>query len=79
MKQRLLFYNASIRYFLHYVNTIWTSCDKKNLGRVSMHRKKEQQRQFPTLMTRRLWPHFYKESKVVKCFVAYKRIKGEVS
>ena len=36
MKQRLLFYNALIRYLLHYVNTIWTSCDKKNLGRVSV-------------------------------------------
>ena len=26
--------NSMIISGLHYVNTIWTSCDKKNLGRV---------------------------------------------
>ena len=34
MRQRLLFYNAMIRSVLHYVSTIWTSCDKENLSRV---------------------------------------------
>ena len=34
MRQRLLFYNSMIRSVLHYVSSIWTSCDKENLGRV---------------------------------------------
>ena len=33
MRQRLLFYNSMIRSVLHYVSSIWTSCDKENLGR----------------------------------------------
>ena len=34
MRQRLSFYNFMIRSVLHYVSSIWTSCDKENLGRV---------------------------------------------
>ena len=34
MKQRLLYYNTMIRSVLHYVSSIWTSCDKENLSRV---------------------------------------------
>ena len=34
LTQRLLFYNSMIRSVLHYVSSIWTSCDKENLGRV---------------------------------------------
>ena len=33
-KLRLLFYNSIIRSVLHYVSSIWTSCDKENLGRL---------------------------------------------
>ena len=29
MTQRLLFYNSTIRSVLHYVSSIWTSCDKE--------------------------------------------------
>ena len=32
MKQRLLYYNTMIRSVLHYVSSIWTSCDKESLG-----------------------------------------------
>jgi len=32
MRQRLLFYNSMIRSVLDYVSSIWTSCDKENLG-----------------------------------------------
>ena len=38
-RQRLLFYNTMIRSVLHYVSTMWISCDKQNLGRVSELRK----------------------------------------
>ena len=31
-KQRLLYYNTVIRSVLHYVSSIWTSCDKENLS-----------------------------------------------
>jgi len=34
MRQSLLFYNSMIRSVLHYVSSIWTSCDKENIGRV---------------------------------------------
>ncbi|CAH3148500.1 unnamed protein product, partial [Pocillopora meandrina] len=34
MKKRLLYYNTMIRSVLHYVSSIWTSCDKENLGHV---------------------------------------------
>ena len=34
MRQRLLFYNSIFRSVLHYVSSIWTSCDKENLGHV---------------------------------------------
>ena len=33
-KQRLLYYNTMIRSVLHYVSSIWTSCDKENLNRI---------------------------------------------
>ena len=32
MKQRLLYYNTMIRSVLHYVSSIWTSCDKESLS-----------------------------------------------
>ena len=35
-KQRLLYYNTMIRSVLHYVSSIWTSCDKDNLVVVVM-------------------------------------------
>ena len=31
-RQRLLYYNTMIRSVLHYVSSIWTSCDKENLS-----------------------------------------------
>ena len=34
MKQRLLYYNTMTRSVLHYVSSIYTSCDKENLSRV---------------------------------------------
>ena len=42
-KQRPLYYNTKIRSVLHYVNSIWTSCGKENLGRFFLSYKKEQQ------------------------------------
>jgi len=34
MQQRLLYYNAMIRSIMYYASTVWSSCDKDNLGRV---------------------------------------------
>ena len=31
-RQRLLYYNTMIRSVLHYVSSIWTSCDKESLS-----------------------------------------------
>ena len=32
MRQKLLFYNSTIRLVVHYVSSVWTSCDKENLS-----------------------------------------------
>ena len=86
MRQRLLFYDSMIRSVLHYVSSIWTSCDKENLGRVLKLQKRaarvisdaDNQASSVKLFNRLQWLPFYEESKIAKCCVAYKRIKGEV-
>ena len=87
MRQRLLFYNSMTRSVLHYVSSIWTSCDKENLqGRVLKLQKRaakvisdvDNQASAVKLFNRLQWGPFYEESKIAKCCVAYKRIKGEV-
>ena len=75
-----------IRSVLHYASSIWTSCDKENLGRVLMLQKQaarvisdaDNQASSVKLFNRLQWLPFYEESKIDKCWVAYKRIKGEV-
>ena len=86
MRQRLLFYNFMIRSVLHYVSSIWTSCDKENLGSVLKLQKRaarvisdaNNQASSVKLFNRLQWLPFYEESKIAKCFIAYKCIKGEV-
>ena len=87
MRQRLLFYNSMIRSVLHYFSSIWTSCDKENLGRVLKLQKRaarvssdaDNQASSVKLFNRLQWLPFYEKSKIAKCCVAYKRIKGEGS
>ena len=57
------------------VSSIWTSCDKENLGHVLKLQKPAAR---VKLFNRLQWLPFYEESKIAKCCVAYKRIKGEV-
>ena len=84
--QRLLFYNTMIRSVLHYVSSIWTSCDKENLVRVLKLQKRaarvisdaDNQASSVTLFNRLQWLPFYEESKIAKCCVAYNHIQGEV-
>jgi len=67
MRQRLLFYNSMIRSVLHYVNSIWTSCDKENLDRVLRLQKRaarvvsdaEYQASSVKLFNRLQWLSFY--------------------
>ena len=85
-KQRLLYYNTMIRSVLHYVSSIWTSCDKENLSRVFKLQKRaarvisdaNNQASSVELFNSLQWLPFYEEVKMAKCCVAYKRIKGEV-
>ena len=85
-KQRLLYYNTMIRSVLHYVSSIWTSCDKENLSRVFKLQKRaarvisdaNNQASSVRLFNSLQWLPFYEEVKIAKCCVAYKRIKGEV-
>ena len=75
-----------IRSVLHCVSSIWTSFDKENLGRVLTLQKRaarvisnaDNQVSSIKLFNRLQWLPFYEESKIAKCCVAYKRIKGEV-
>lgn len=75
-----------IRLVLHYVSSIWTSCAKENLGRVLKLQKRaarvisdaDNQASSVKLFNRLQWLPFYEVSKIAKCCVAYKRIKGEV-
>ena len=85
-KQRLLYYNTMIRSVLHYVSSIWTSCDKENLSRVFKLQKRaarvisdaNNQASSVKLFNSLQWLPFYEEVKIAKCCVAHKRNKGEV-
>ena len=87
--QKLVVYclnNSTIRSVLHYVSSVWTSCDKENLGRVLKLQKRparvisdaDNQASSVKLFNRLQWLPFYEESKIAKCCIEYKRIKGEV-
>ena len=86
MKQRLLYYNTMIRSVLHYVISIWNSCDKENLSRVFKLQKRaarvisdaNNQASSVELFNSLQWLPSYEEVKIAKCCVAYKRIKSEV-
>ena len=75
-----------IRSALLHGSSIWTSCDKENLGRVLKLQKRaarvisdaDNQASGVKLFNRLQWFPFYEESKIAKCCVAYKRIEGEV-
>ena len=75
-----------IRSVLHYVSTMWTNCDKQNLGRVLKLQKTavmvisdaDNQVSSVKLFNRLQQLPFYEESKKAKGCIAYKRIKGEV-
>ena len=86
-RQSLLFYNTMIRSVLHYVSTIWTSCDKENLVCVLKSEKSSNSGVIPDadnqasrvkIFKRLQWLPFCEESKIAKCCVGYKRIKGGV-
>ena len=72
-----------IRSVLHYVNSIWTSCDKENLGCVLKLQKQaarvisdaDNQASSVKLFNRLQWLPFYEKSKIAKCCVPD---KGEV-
>ena len=75
-----------IKSVLHHVSTIWTGCDKKNLDSALKLQKPaarvifdaDNQASSVKLFNRLQWLPCYEESKIAKCCVAYKRIKGEV-
>ena len=86
MKQRLLYYNTMIRSALHYVSSIWTSCDKENLGGVFKLQKRAAREisdannrtsNFKLFNSDLQWLSFY-EVQIAKCCVIYKYIKGKV-
>ena len=76
-----------IRSVLHYVSSIWTSCDKENLSRVLKLQKRTarvisdqayNQASSVKLFNSLQWLPLSKEEKIAKYCVAHKRIKGKV-
>ncbi len=67
-----------------YVNVIWTTCNKKNLGRVLKLQKRavrvilNTDRTAPSvpLFNRFKWRPFYEDAKVTGWAIAYKRVQG---
>ena len=86
MQQRLLYYNAMIKPVLNYVSTVWTSCNKENLGHVLKMQKRAARvicnahgkASSVKLFNRLQWVPFYEEAKIAKCCLAYKRVKNKV-
>ena len=84
-KQRLLYYNTMIRSVLHYVSSIWTSCDKENLSCVLKLQKRaarvisdaNNEPSSVKLFNSLQWLPLSEEKKIAKYCVAHKRIKGE--
>ena len=83
MRQKLLFFNTMIRTVLHYVSTIWTSCDKENLGRVLRLQKRaarvicdaDNQVSSFKLFNRLKWLLVYEESKIAALRTKVSRVK----
>ena len=71
-----------IRSLLHYVRSIWTSCDKENLSRVLKLQKRaarvisdaNNQASSVKLFNSLQWLPLSKEKKIAKYCVAHKRI-----
>ena len=83
-KQRILYYNSMIKPLFDYVNVIWTTCNKDNLGRVLKLQKRAARiilnadRMAPSvpLFNCLKWLPFYEDAKVTRCAIAYKRVLG---
>jgi len=71
---------------MHYASTVWSSCDKDNLGRVFKLQKRaasvicnaHSQESSVKLFNKLKWLPFYEEVKIAKCCLAYKRINDKV-
>ena len=79
LKQRIIYYNSMIKPVLGYVNVIWTTCNKDNLGRVLKLQKRAARVILKTdtmtpsvpLFNRLKWLPFYEEAKVTRYAFAY--------
>ena len=86
LQQRILYYDSMIRPVMTYVSAIWACCDQESLGRALKLRKRAARiilntpNQAPSveLFNRLKWLPFYEEAKLAKCFLVFKRLKGEV-
>ena len=86
MQHRLLYYNAMIKSVINYVSTVWTSCNKENLGKILKMQKRAArvicnahgQASSVELFNRLQWVPLYEGAKIAKCCLAYKRVKNNV-
>ena len=75
-----------IKSMMQYASTIWSTCDKNNLGRVLKLQKRaarvicnaHNQASSVHLFNKLNWIPFYEEVKIAKCCIAYKRINNKV-
>ena len=85
LKQRM-YYNGMIKPVFGYVNVIWTTCNKDSLGRVIKLQKRaarvilKADTMSPSvpLFNRLKWLPFYEETKVTRCMLVYKRVRGDL-
>ena len=86
IKQRIMFYNSVIKPVFDYVNVIWTTCNKDDLGKVLKLQKRAARVILNTdtttpsvsLFNRLKWLPFYEDAKLTTCTIAYKKVRGEL-
>ena len=84
IKHRVLFYNAIIRPVMDYVSVIWSNCDKHCLDRVLKLQKRAARivigadSYAPSVQLFNIlkWIPFFKNAKLAKCCIIYKRLQG---
>ena len=77
---------GSIITYIGYVNVIWTTRNKDNLGRVLKLQKRVARVILKTdtmtpsvpLFNCLKWLPFYEEAKVTRCAFAYKKVRGDL-
>ena len=79
LRERIQYYNATIKPMMLYGSTVWTSCSKANIDRVFKLKKRATR----TILCANYkdqsidnWIPFYDEAEIMKCSIIYIRVNG---